>query len=163
MYRRFDPEKGETMRTARFGEFLGKLVPLSGQDVAEILEEQTTSHRRFGQIAMSWGLCQAEHVWQAWCDQLIHYPERIDLQVVGIDTQALGHLPAELARDFGVIPVRSLGDRVIFAASDESFEHAVEKLPKLLNKRIQFILADAAQIGQAIRNCYGLSPELCNN
>jgi hypothetical protein len=151
------------MRTARFGEFLGKLVPLSGQDVAEILEEQTMSHRRFGQIAMSWGLCQAEHVWQAWCDQLANCPERVDLHVVGIDTQALGHLSAELARQFGVIPVRSLGDRAIFAASKDTFELAAERLPKLLNKRIQFILADASQIDQAIRNCYRFSVHTSKN
>ena len=143
------------MNATRFGDFLGKVVPLTGQDVAEILEEQTMSHLRFGQIAMSWGLCQAEHVWQAWCDQLAQCPERVDLQVVGIDTQALCHLSANLAREFGVIPVRSLGDRAIFAASKDTFELAVEKLPRLLNKRIQFILADASQIHQAIQNCYG--------
>src|SRR2546423_848682 len=59
------------MCTLRFGEILGRLVNLSGHDVNEILEEQNATHQRFGEIALSWGLCAPEDVWQAWCDQLL--------------------------------------------------------------------------------------------
>ena len=138
------------MSTARFGELLGRFVKLSDQDVSEILEEQAMSHRRFGQIAMSWGLCRPEHVWRAWCDQLADGPERVDLGAVGIDTQALSQISAELAREFGVVPVRSLGEQVILAVSPETLERAAEKLPGLTGKRLQFVLADAEQIAQAI-------------
>jgi type IV pilus assembly protein PilB len=147
------------MSIARFGELLGRLVPLSNQDVSEILEEQTMSHRRFGQIAMSWGLCQPEHVWEAWCNQLAHCPERVDLRTVGIDTQALTHLSHELAREFGVVPVRSLGERVIVAASEQTLMRAAQDLPRLLGKHVQFVLADAREIEKAIssRYAYGSS------
>ena len=151
------------MSAARFGELLGRLVPLSNQDVSEILEEQTMSHRRFGQIAMSWGLCQPEHIWEAWCDQLVHCPERVDLKTVGIDTQALSHLSAELAREFCVIPVRSLGERVIVAASEKTLKRAAEELPRLLGKHVQFVLADAKEIEQAIRSRYIFGPPTCKN
>jgi hypothetical protein len=147
------------MSTARFGELLGRLVPLSDQDVSEILEEQTMSHRRFGQIAMSWGLCRAEHVWRAWCDQLASGPERVDLGMIGIDTQALGHLSGKLAREFGVVPVRTLGERVILAVSPETLDRAAELLPGLMGKHVQFVLADAEQIAHAITVRYAQGDE----
>jgi hypothetical protein len=144
----------EDAMSIRFGELLGRLVPLSGQDVEEILEEQKMTHRRFGQIALSWGLCQPEHLWQAWCDQLAASPEKIDLQAEGIDTQALSHLPVELADQFCAIPVRCLSDRVIIAVAEDAFDQAAEQLPRLLGKRIQLVMADAAQIAEAVQTHY---------
>ena len=138
----------------RIGELLGRIVPLSGQDVAEILEEQKMSHRKFGQIALSWGLCQPEQLWQAWCDQMLNSPHKIDLDEVGLDTQALQHVPREIATACGVIPVRALGDRVVVAMSDQSPQSVVDQLPFALNKSVQFVLADAGQIAIAIDNSY---------
>ena len=81
----------------RFGELLGKLVKLSQHDVEEILEDQTATHRRFGDIALSWGLCQPEHVWQAWSDQLLTQVQRVDLETLGVDSQAAANFP-DIAR-----------------------------------------------------------------
>jgi type IV pilus assembly protein PilB len=142
------------MSSARFGELLGRFVPLSGQDVSEILEDQAISHRRFGQIALSLGLCRPEHLWRAWGAQLAYSPERVDLKSIGIDTQALTFLAVSVARDYGVIPVRSLPDLLILAASEVTLARAAEHLPGLLNKKIQFVLADAEQIEVAIRDGY---------
>ena len=57
------------VRRARIGELLSRIVPLSGHDVEEILEEQSANRRKFGEIALAWGLCRPEHVWDAWCQQ----------------------------------------------------------------------------------------------
>src|SRR5439155_6477219 len=54
---------------ARIGELLSRMVPLSGHDVEEILQEQSATRRRFGEIALAWGLCKPEHVWDAWGQQ----------------------------------------------------------------------------------------------
>ena len=40
-------------RRARMGELLSRMVPLSGHDVEEILEEQNSNRRKFGEIALS--------------------------------------------------------------------------------------------------------------
>ena len=53
-----------------FGQCLGRVVPLSAHDVSEILEHQAATRRRFGEIALAWGLCRPQHVWQAWWAQL---------------------------------------------------------------------------------------------
>jgi hypothetical protein len=142
------------MSATRFGELLGRYVPLSRQDVAEILEEQAVSHRRFGQIAMSWGLCEPEHVCRAWCEQLAHNRETVDLKAVGLDTQAISQMTGTLAREFGVIPIRSLSDRLILAATPATLDRAAERLPGLIKKQVQFVLADAAQIAAAIEQSY---------
>ncbi len=67
------------MSQARFGEHLSRLVNLSRHDVDEILEEQSSTRHRFGEIALSWGLCTPENVWQAWCDQLLSQVQKVDL------------------------------------------------------------------------------------
>src|SRR6187401_2835409 len=85
----------------RFGELLGRFVPLSGHDVYEILEEQSSSGRRFGQIALGWGLCRPPHVWEAWSLQLGGRTPRIDLAKFGIDAQSTDHLPGATAAALG--------------------------------------------------------------
>jgi hypothetical protein len=139
-----------------FGELLGRLVPLSNHDVCEILEEQSGSRRRFGQIALSWGLCEAEHVWQVWAAQLNGRTPRIDLLTTGIDTQATLQLPAALAARLGVIPVRSISGRLIVAASEAGLSRAAEGLARAdLPQKVCFVLSDHRQIEQAIQTYYG--------
>ena len=142
------------MCATKFGELLGRFVPLSRQDVAEILEEQAVSHRRFGSIAMSWGLCEPEHVCRAGCEQLAIHRENVDLKTIGLDTQAITELDGAVAREYGVVPVRSLSDRLILAASVDSLDRAADRLPAMLKKQVQFVLADPAHIAAAIESSY---------
>ena len=81
------------------------MVPLSGHDVEEILEEQSNNRWKFGEIALSWGLCRPEHVWDAWCQQSSQEGETLDLERVGVDARAAALLKPE-ARELMVIPVR---------------------------------------------------------
>ena len=139
-----------------FGELLGRLVPLSNHDVCEILEEQSASRRRFGQIALTWGLCDPQHIWHVWAAQLHGRTPRIDLGTTGIDTQATLHLPAALAARLGVIPVRSVDGRLIIAASESALAPAAEALATAdVQQKVCFVLADPHQIDQAIRTYYG--------
>src|SRR4051812_15758645 len=90
-------EEGQHQRS-RIGELLSRIVPLSGHDVEEILQDQAGTNRKFGEIALAWGLCQPQHVWKAWCRQLASAgTEQVDLKLVGIDAQAAASIPAELA------------------------------------------------------------------
>src|ERR1700733_12952706 len=96
------------MGQPRFGELLSRLVHLSGHDVDEILAEQNASHRRFGEIALSLGMCTPENIWQAWCEQLLTQVQKVDLEVLGIDAQAAAIIGRDVALRLGAIPIRSL-------------------------------------------------------
>lgn len=142
------------MRRALFGELLGRFIHLSRHDVAEILEDQATSHRRFGEIALSMGLCQPQDIWKAWWEQISEVPERVDLESVGIDGQALCRLPRALAAEYGVIPLRMFGNQMVLAAGDGALERAARDLPRATGMQLKFVLADARDIREAIAHCY---------
>ena len=141
-------------RRARIGELLSRMVPLSGHDVEEILQEQSSNRRRFGDIALSWGLCRPEHVWDAWVQQSADGTETVDLEKIGIDAQAAAMLPSEVARQLGVIPVRVASDAVLIATSDTAPEHAAEPLAQHLHRRIMFVRASQDQLLRMIELYY---------
>jgi len=142
------------MSAKRFGEILSNLVPLSGHDIEEILSEQSGTRRRFGDIALSMGLCRPEHIWKATSAQLDAGPRHVDLDAFGIDAQALEHLPAKTARALGVVPLRVTGETLVVAAHADSLVTAGEVLPVILSQNIKFVIAERAQVEQALATYY---------
>jgi type IV pilus assembly protein PilB len=142
------------MSQVRFGELLGRLVNLSRHDVDEILEEQNANHQRFGEIALSWGLCAPEHIWQAWCDQLLEQVQKVDLVKLGVDSQAAGLIGGDLARKLNVIPIRCLGGQLVVAAAEHDHQHITAELHKITAMSLRFVTADADQIRAAISVYY---------
>jgi type IV pilus assembly protein PilB len=145
------------MTRPRFGEALARFVKLSAHDVSEILEDQSSSRRRFGEIALAFGLCKPHHVWRAWWAQLSGAPERVDLDSVGVDVQALAFLPRALAEEYVVIPIRASGSQVVMAAAEGSLMRAMEELPRRVKVQVKFVLADAREIQRAIETSYAKS------
>ena len=138
---------------ARIGELLSRMVPLSGHDVEEILQEQQATRRKFGEIALAWGLCSPEHVSDAWLQQSGD-PQSIDLEKVGIDTQAASLLPGDVARKLGVIPLRCANGKVLVATSANETEQAMNELSGILHRQVKFIHADANQINAMLERYY---------
>lgn len=142
------------MPTRLFGEFLARVVRLTSHDMAEILEEQSASGRRFGEIALSWGLCQPQHVWEAWANQLAHRTPVIDLHSIGVDAQAVGELPARIARRFGAVPVRKTGKTLVVAADEANAPRAAARLPRLLRRKVHVVVAKPGQVEAALQTYY---------
>lgn len=140
--------------TMLFGECLGKVVRLSAHDVAEIMEHQAATRRRFGEIALAWGLCRPQHVWQAWWDQLSRHTQHVDLTKLGIDAQAVNCVPANIATQFRAVPLRCFRDQLVVATCARGLGLAQLELPQLLDKQLQFVLADPAQVDEAIAAYY---------
>jgi hypothetical protein len=138
---------------ARFGQLLSRMVSLSDHDIAEILEDQSSSRRRFGEIAIAWGLCQPQHIWRAWAKQCAQDQKRIDLSRCGIDAQAVALLSPELAERLTIIPLRSFEDEVIIATASPVVDESGE-LARHLHKQCSFVIADPIQIKAAIRAYY---------
>jgi len=138
----------------RFGECLARVVSLSALDVAEILEDQSASRRRFGEIALAWGLCEPHDVWEAWAHQLAHSTPVVDLDALGIDAQATAELPARLARRYRAVPVRKTDGVLIVAIEETAAGRAAAKLPALLGMTVRFVVAGAGQVESALRTYY---------
>ena len=140
-----------------FGECLSDVVGLSDHDVAEILEDQAASRRRFGEIALAWGLCRPEDVWQAWARQLNRLTPEVDLKKIGIDAQAAAHLPKSVAREFCVMPIRSFGDYLVVATTRENLGRVCGELPKVVKRELRLVIASRATIERAIEEYYAPS------
>jgi hypothetical protein len=137
-----------------FGQCLGRVVPISAHDVSEILEHQAATRRRFGEIALSWGLCEPQHVWEAWWAQLSQHTPTVDLTRIGVDAQAVGHVPAELAHRFGVVPLRRVGAQLVIATTEAGLARAASELPKLIDAQVKFVVCDPGQLDDTIAAYY---------
>lgn len=143
----------------RIGELLSQLVELSGHDVEEILHEQQATQLRFGEIALSWGLCQPEHVWSAWCRQVGDGSaeiEHVDLDRNGIDAQAVALLDANVAKAFRVIPIRTDGQEVVLASEAALTDRVKDELRESLKRNLKFVTAARKQIDAAIDAYYSV-------
>jgi len=142
------------MSRRRIGEILEQIVPLSGHDIEEILQEKRAKQCRFGEAAISLGMAQPQHVWDAWSTQLSHEIQTIDLDVVGVDMQAVSLLPRDAAWKFGAMPVRLSHSEILIATTDLCLEETSIALPAILNRKVQFVLAAKDQILRALQRYY---------
>lgn len=149
---------GGDMPNRLFGEYLARVVHLSGHDVAEILEDQAASGRRFGEIALAWGLCQPEHVWEAWAHQLAHHTPHVNLRSIGVDVQATAAVPARLARRYRAIPIRTVGETLVVAVDESTVGPAAVRLPAILRRKMHFVVAPPDQIDAALDTYYHARP-----
>jgi type IV pilus assembly protein PilB len=142
------------MSDKRFGARLSQVVPLSGLDIEEILSEQGSTGKRFGDIAIELGLCTPEHVWRAWSSQLAESPQRINLDSFAIDAQAASQLPAAFAMRYHIIPLRVLGDELVIAIDEAAYPEGAREIMAILRRPVQFVLASHPQIARALRRYY---------
>jgi len=138
-----------------FGDLLRQVATLSGHDVEEILQEQKGTRRRFGEIALSWGLCEPRHVWEAWGRQLERADGKVDLDQLGIDTQATAFLSREEALRLEAIPIRLNENELIVAVATMLEAPYPVALVGDGTRRLKLVRADREQIHRAIRRYYG--------
>jgi hypothetical protein len=148
------------MSRLRIGQVLEQMGKLSPLDVDEILQEQASNtggggvKKTFGEIALTWGLCQPQHIWKAWAEQLSDGFERVDLRTIGVDTQAACRMTRELAVRLCAMPLRDVEGEVVIAVSDAAHVVAFEELHEQLGARPRFVLAEAGQIREMIERYY---------
>jgi type IV pilus assembly protein PilB len=138
------------------GQILREMGVLSDRDIAEILEQQQRTGRRFGQIALAWGLATPEQIWTAWSRQLAQHSQRVDLDEVGIDTNAVERVSSVVARFYHIVPLRLWGDNLVIAVPDNGDHGNLEDLPILLDLEVHSCLCNPAQIDEYLNRIYGL-------
>jgi hypothetical protein len=126
---------------------------LSSIDIDEILEQQERSGERFGEIAMSWGLCAPEHVCEAWCIQYAEGLERSDLSQ-GLDAKLILSVPAALARQLHIVPLVSIADQMVVACDHPVDGEQWMQILEATGKDVRFILAEPEVIEEALEVYY---------
>ena len=142
------------MDRTRMGELLSRIGQLTSHDIDEVLVEQRQTRQRFGAIAVSLGFCLPEHVWAAWCSQLSGNLDRVNLDEIGIDAQAVECLPRELALGMRAMPVRIFEGQLIIALSDPAQADGVAEITRRIGLQVKCVLADDAQIQRALLEYY---------
>ena len=138
------------MSSLLFGQILGRHVNLDDHAIEEILHEQKSASRRFGEVALMLGLVAPEHVLRAWVDQLADGPRRVDLSEIGVDSQYLSFLPASLVHAHQVLPVRGIDEFLIIAAAKPLSDDTLHALAAATGKTLRVALVDAAMLRKAI-------------
>jgi hypothetical protein len=80
----------------------------------------------------------------------------VDLLRTGVDFQSVRELPARIAWRYGAVAVRKVGERLVVAAEEGAVARAAARLPKLLRRKVCFVVAPAEQIAAALRRYYPL-------
>ena len=68
---------------------------------------------KFGEIAISLGLCHREQIFEAWCTQLADEIRSAGHDKVGVDLTAAACFPHDVARRWGVLPIRNFAGMVV--------------------------------------------------
>src|SRR5688500_9680257 len=142
------------MSRTLIGQVLSNMGTLSAHDIDEILAQQAPTRQRFGEIALQWGLCDADTICEAWCSQLAQGAARVDLQQIGVDSHATDCVPRAIAIKLGIMPIRSIADKVIVAASRELTEDEVAELISVAQRGVRIVIADPRQIQAALAAYY---------
>ena len=138
------------MRRPLIGQILTRMGKLSSIDIDEILEQQAVSHERFGEIAVSWGLCEPVHLCEAWCIQFAEGFEWLDLPNWGIDAKLILSMPAALARQLHIVPLISIADQMVVASAEPVDGDQWMQILEATGKDVRFILAEPEVIDQAL-------------
>ena len=123
---------------------------LSSIDIDEILEQQAVSHQRFGEIAVSWGLCEPVDLCEAWCAQFGEGIDAADLTQGEIDAKLLLSLPADLARQLQIVPLVSIADQMVVASSRPVDGDQWMAILEATGMDVRFVLAEPQAIEAAL-------------
>jgi len=81
--------------------------------------------------------------------------EEVDLREVQFTAELLARIPAELARRYRVLPIRSLPDKLFVAIADPSDLDAIDSLHNLVQRDLELCVAESWQLDDFIGRLYG--------
>src|SRR5919201_3262992 len=133
---------------------LGALLLREGFITAEQLElallEQEQLRWRLGEVLVSFGWVTSEAIAHALAEQ--YGLEYLELRTAAIDPSARALLDPEDAERYQALPVRFLDDPVLLVEiGDPTDVGACDELRDLLGTSIRLAVADAGQLGEALR------------
>jgi len=136
---------------------LGELLLAAGVITEEKLEKglalQKGTKDRLGTVLVNSGIITENELIEALQMQL--GIEFIDLTKVNIPTELAQALPKNIAKQYQVVPVRSVKDEFYLAMSDPLNFYAIEEVRKAVRKKVVPMVATASAVERAIQVLYG--------
>ncbi|RMH56784.1 MAG: type II secretion system protein GspE [Candidatus Hydrogenedentota bacterium] len=140
----------------RLGELLVEAGYLTPEQLEEILEYQKTEEAggaRIGEIAIEKGYITEDDLLNALSQQL--NIEVINLEDEIIDPNIPHLLPARLAQNNLLLPIKDLGDRIVIATCEPNNIRALDDARMVLGKEIELVLSRRADIERALDEYFG--------
>ena len=140
------------MAYKRLGELLLAAGVITEEQLERGIELQKGTKERLGTVLLKNGIITEDEVIQALTMQLgIQY---IDLTKVSLSAELAQVLPKSIAKQYNVVPVRTVKDELYLAMADPMNFYAIEEARKVSRRRIVTMVARAAAIEHAIQVLY---------
>ena len=117
-----------------------------------LVEEHKATGKPLADMVLEMGLVTKTVLLQTIADHL-GYPYMEELPAIGGDTVTL--IEANVARDYGVLPLRLDGQTVELAASDPFNNQIIDDLTFALGKDVRLVISDPTRIESLIKLHYG--------
>jgi len=141
----------------RLGDLLVDRGILTDAQRIEILEEQRTTSRPFGELAERLFDVSESVIEEAWAEQYAGLAERVDPRVEPIDPDVIKLVDRRQAWQFGVLPLKRDGDEVIVCTTTTNLPRALRFVGWRIPRMCVFQIATAEQLAQALQVHYPLA------
>ena len=144
---------GGSKRPKRLGDILIAAGLITEEQLEEALAKQKGSGKRLGTVLQDEGYITELEMIEALQMQL--GIEFIDLNKINIPTELAQVVPANIAKQYQVVPVRMIRDELYLAMADPLNFYALEEVRKTTHKKIVPMIAMANSVDRAIQVLYG--------
>jgi len=141
------------MNYTRLGDLLVSVGLISQEQLDHALEAQKKTKNRLGRELIEEQIITEQQLLHALQKQL--GVEYVDLTGIQISPQLTELLPKNIARKYGVVPVKLGGNSLYIAMNDPMNFMAIEEVKTATRKRVVPMIATADEIEHAISSLYG--------
>ena len=140
-------------RPKRLGDILIAAGLITQEQLEEALAKQKGSGKRLGTVLQEEGYITELEMIEALQMQL--GIEFIDLNKINIPTELAQVVPANIAKQYQVIPVRIIRDELYLAMSDPLNFYAIEEVRKTVHRKVVPMIAMSNAVERSIQILYG--------
>ena len=140
------------MKVKRLGDILKEAGVITDADIEKALEMQKTNGKRLGETLIDEGFVTESQLIESLRMQLgIDF---VDLNNVNIDPTLTTLVPKNIAKQYRVVPVKLVGDRLYLAMEDPLNFRASETVKEVSRKKIVPMIAYREAISRALSALY---------
>ena len=140
-------------RPKRLGDILIAAGLITQEQLEEALAKQKGSGKRLGTVLQEEGYITELEMIEALQMQL--GIEFIDLNKINIPTELAQVVPANIAKQYQVVPVRIIRDELYLAMSDPLNFYAIEEVRKTVHRKVVPMIAMSNAVERSIQILYG--------